>query len=370
MPAAGQKLFQRLTGPEPGPCWLSGLRGLARVASWGYGLGVQFNNCAFDLGLKRVRCLPVPVVGVGNLSVGGTGKTPLTMAVVSSLQRLGLKAAIISRGYGGRAQRGVTWVSRGSGLLADAQTAGDEPVVMARRLPVPVAVGPDRYQVGREVVAACGPMVLVGDDLFQHRRLHRDLDLVALDVSDPAGLGALLPRGKLREPEAALRRAKAVVLTHAGDQRLRHNARSWLRRFWGPGPVLSCRHKILGLTSDNGRRLEPQEVRGRPVLAFCGLARPESFAQSLRALGLEILELVSFNDHHYFKPQELEDLMSRALKLGAQTLVCTEKDEVRLPPLPPGATLWVTRLALDFDGGEGALDDVLAWGLKDWGKIG
>lgn len=372
MSAGAQDLFERVSGPEPGTPWLKSLRSLAGAASGFYGLGVTGRNLAYDLGLSRERYLPVPVVSVGNLTVGGTGKTPLAMEVVASLTRLGLPSAVISRGYGGQAARSgraVTWVSLGQGPLVTASQAGDEPVLLARRLAVPVAVGPDRYAVGREVVHRTGLRVLVGDDMFQHRGLHRDLDLVALDARRPLGNGRLLPAGPLREPARGLRRAQAIVLTRADDPQATRDTRAWLRSFWGRGPVLACRHCLRGLTAPGGRLLASPELKGRRVVAFCGLARPQDFADALRGLGLVMMDFRSFGDHHAYTPAEIAGLWSQAKALGAQALVTSEKDEARLPAvLPLDLDLWITRLELEFDEGPQALDQVLAWGLAPWGR--
>lgn len=373
MAPATQRLFDLVASDRPGPWWLPTLRTATRAASGLYGLGVWARNLRYDLDDSQVRHLPAPVVGVGNLTVGGTGKTPLVMEVVAALTRLGLASAVVSRGYGGRpgAQDapGITWVSLGDGPLVDASQAGDEPVLLAQRLAVPVAVGPDRFSVGRAVLARCGPRVLVGDDLFQHRRLHRDLDIVALDARQPLGNGRLLPAGPLREPATGLRRALAVVLTHAEDPELVAERKAWLRAFWGVGPVLTCRHRVTGLADQEGRALPAEEWRGRAVLAFCGLGSPEGFAQGLAGLGLRALGLESFPDHHPYQPAEIEALWERARALGAEALVTSEKDAVRLPPVTPsGLKLWQSCLKLDFDQGSGSLEAVLAWGLGPWGR--
>lgn len=364
-----EALHRRMTSEEPGPWWLTSLRGVASGLSWLYGLGANAKNLSYDLGLSKSRRLPAPMIGVGNLAVGGTGKTPLVMALVQALQRLGLPSAIVSRGYGGvgaTATKGVTWVSRGGGALLGADVAGDEPLLLARRLAVPVAVGPERYEVGRAVLDELGPHVLVGDDLFQHRRLHRDLDIVCMDAADPMA-GGLLPRGRLREPMTGLRRAQAVVLTRAVDPEATAQTRAWLRSFWGPGPVLTSRHKIGGLIRHQGRDVSAGELKGRPVLAFCGLARPDSFRSGLEEFGFQVLGLEAFPDHYPFSAADMARLWQQAADLGAAALVCSEKDQVRLPGgLPPEMELWVTQLELEFDQGSLALEALLAWGLKRW----
>jgi tetraacyldisaccharide 4'-kinase len=176
-----------------------------------------------------------------------------------------------------------------------------------------------------------------------------------------------LPRGRLRETPAGLRRAQAVVLTRAESPDQVRKTRQWLRGFWGNGPVLACRHRLEGLEEISGRPLAERETRGAAVVAFCGLARPRRFAESLAGLGLEVRRLKPFADHHAFTAAELEDLWRLAGRVGASALACSEKDQVRLPEaLPPGARIWVTRLGLEFQGGVVELDRLLAWGLAGW----
>ncbi len=340
--------------------------GLAvRGAAAAYALGADAVNLGYDLGLRTVRRLPAPLIGIGNLAMGGTGKTPLVVAVVEALLAMGLPAGVISRGYGGDATPGVTWVSRGQGPLAPAEMVGDEPVMLARRLPVPVAVAAERFAAGRELLRRCGPLVLVGDDMFQHRRLHRDLDLVAVDGSrSPVAAG--LPAGLYREPLSGLRRAQAVVLTRAGDETVQAAWRALLAQRWGPGPVLACRHRISGLIDPAGAERGPDALAGTPVLGFCGLAAPGQFERSLRGLGLELRGLEPFGDHHRFTLGEVLDLWVRARELEARALVCSEKDAARLPEgLVDDAKPWVTRLELEFVSGP-SLAEVLAWGLSGW----
>lgn len=358
-----QEAHARLTEGRAG----FGLRAAARAASWAYGLGARLDAAAYQTGLREAGRLPAPVIGVGGITAGGAGKTPLTMAVVQALGRLGLPAAVISRGYGRRGREPVTWVSLGEGPLVGAAEAGDEPVMMARRLAVPVAVGPDRRSVGLAVLARLGPRVLVGDDLFQHRRLARDLDIVALDAARPLDGGALLPRGSLREPVSALGRAHAVVFTRTADFAQVERARKDLRAWLGRKPVLACRHRLRGLAGEDGAITAARDCDHRRVLAFCGLARPRAFRESLESLGLVVLELAAFADHHAFAMEEMHALWRRARELGADALVTSEKDRQRLPGvLPTGPPLFTARLELEFLPEYGSLEALIAWGLKDW----
>ncbi|RJX33161.1 MAG: tetraacyldisaccharide 4'-kinase [Desulfarculus sp.] len=357
-----------MTAPEPGPCWLEALRAGAAAASGLYAAGVWLNNTAFDLGLRAMRRLPAPVIGVGNLEVGGTGKTPLVLEVVASLERLGLPAGVISRGYGRRGHGEVVWVSEGSEVMTEAARAGDEPLLLARRLQVPVAVGADRYAVGRALLERCGPRVLVADDLFQHRALHRDLNLLCLDAADPLASGRLLPRGRLREPAGALARADAVVLTRAQDPEQVERARHLLAWRLEERPLLACRYYVRELVDRQGQVVDRARAGGLAVAGFCGLARPESFRASLEGLGLKLALFQVFADHHRFRPAEIRELWQRARRAGAWALVCSEKDAMRLPAgLEAEAAILYTRLCLEFWGGHAMLDDLLRRALAGWG---
>ncbi|BEQ15205.1 tetraacyldisaccharide 4'-kinase [Desulfoferula mesophila] len=367
MASRAEALWRRVLGDEPGPRWLGALRAAATAGSWLYGAGVWLNNAAFDLKIKPSRRLPVPVIGVGNLAVGGTGKTPLTMAVVRALEDMGLPAGVISRGYGRQGTEPLL-VSDGQRVLAEVDQTGDEPLLLARRLGVPVAVGASRFQAGQLLLQHCGTRVLVGDDLLQHRALYRDLNLVALDASDPLDGERLLPRGRLREGPGALERAQAVVLTRVRDALQARRARESLARLVGDKPILACRYRLEGLElARQGRALDESDWQGEPVYAFCGLARPESFRDSLRKAGLTVLGLETFGDHHHFTSEELTGLWARAQTLSARSLVCSGKDAVRLPrDLPEDVPVWSTRLGLEFMDGPQVLPRLLATVLAGW----
>jgi tetraacyldisaccharide 4'-kinase len=321
---------------------------------------------AWDLGLRHAQRLDAPVIGVGNLVAGGAGKTPLVMALVGEILDMGLYPVVISRGYGRRCEQNVLWVNPPGRPMASADQAGDEPVLLARRLDVPVWVGADRWAAGKAVLESLGRVVLVADDLFQHRRLHRDLNILVLDAAHPLGNGRSLPRGPLREPVRAMGRASAVVLSRAEDSGDMERARRLAAKRAPGAPVLPCRHRVSGLRRVDGRPVSLDEYQGQPVLAFCGLARPDDFSASLEKLGLVISARRWFGDHHAYAGREVADLWKEAGRAGARALVCSEKDAVRLPAdLPPELPLWVTRLELEFPEGREALRGLLADCLKD-----
>jgi len=304
--------------------------------SWIYRAGAALRNRMLDSGTPAR--LGLPVISVGNLTVGGAGKTPFVEACARILLEAGLRPAILSRGYG-RTSRGPLLVSEGSGVLplAPWTEAGDEPLLLARLVPeAVVAVAERREAAGRilEERDDLGIDVFLLDDGFQHRLLHRDLDLVLVRADDPFGNGRLLPAGPLREPLSALRRASAVVLTACPDPGVTEVGRleDRLREAAGRDlPVLHARLAVEGLRSAGGERAGgSRDLKGARVAAFCGLAGPAAFRRTLEGLGAEVVLFRSFRDHHPYTREEFKGLWNAAREAGAELLVTTEKDAVRL----------------------------------------
>jgi tetraacyldisaccharide 4'-kinase len=277
----------------------------------------------------RARRLPRPVVSVGNLHWGGSGKTPLVAAVASHLRDRGLAACILSRGYASRG-RGIRVVSAGEGPLLGPLLAGDEPVLLAGELPgVAVVVGPDRHRAGLHALHRLKPApdLFLLDDGFSHLRLHRDLDLVAFPAADPFGGGRLPPAGRLREPLAAVSRAHAVVLTG-------------LRDFDGSGAALAEALRPYGFTGPGfgsvTRPGTPRRIRdgdlqpGARVLLVTAIARPEAFAEMARRQELEIAGELRFADHHRYPPASLARVADAWRTSGAEAVLTTSKDRVKL----------------------------------------
>jgi tetraacyldisaccharide 4'-kinase len=304
------------------------LRTLLTPVSWLYGAVVAARNRHYDRPANRVRA-GIPVVSVGNLTVGGTGKTPIVCWIAERLRDDGRRPAVVSRGYGGTAGRGPCVVSRGEGPRVDVRVAGDEPYFMAHTLPgVRVIVGSHRAG-GVEAAVATGADIAILDDGFQHRRLARDLDLLLVDRSDPFGGGRLLPAGRLREPLSGMSRADLVLLTRSCSAELRVELETTLRRHLTGAPVLEAGHECVGFVDAEG---EATEV-GPRVVAFCGIGHPAGFRRDLEARGLELVDFVVFRDHHDYSSAELHALSARASASGAG-LVTTEKDLARLSGVP------------------------------------
>lgn len=320
-------------GPAPGLAErvllapLSGAEGLFR-------LGVAVRGALYDRGLLRAVSAPVPVLSVGNLCIGGAGKTPVVLALGERLLRAGHRPAVLSRGYGALAE-GPRVVSDGKSVLLEAGRGGDEPVLLARRLPdLRVVCGPDRAEVARIAVSDLGADVLLLDDGFQHRRLRRDLDVVVLDASNPFGNGHCLPRGPNREPARALSRAGLVWLTHAdraSPTRL-EELRATARSFTGRDPVESRHAPREVLDGSLERSFGLASLSGARLGLITGVARPESVLRTVESLGASVVLSRDYPDHHRFTEAELAEALAAAEAAGARELVTTEKDAVRLPP--------------------------------------
>ena len=316
------------------------VRALARPLGTVWGGVAAARGMLYDREFLPSRRLPIPVLSVGNLTVGGTGKTPLVARLAARFAERGRRPAIVLRGYGGAnaRRRGapVLIVSDGSagGAHASWRDAGDEAVLLAHLLPrIPVLVSRNRTAAGSVAAERLSADLLLLDDGFQHRGLHRDADLVTLDARQPFGAGGFVPAGRLREAPRALRRAHAVVITRAERDVDWQAARAALESVVPGLPVFRARHRALGLWRvGRGDRLSPEAVRDVPVSAFAGLARPEALSESLAMLGARVVSFHGFADHHAFTAAELEAVSAAARAAGARFIVTTRKDAVRLDP--------------------------------------
>ncbi|GLH67119.1 tetraacyldisaccharide 4'-kinase [Geothrix edaphica] len=308
---------------------MSILRYLAAPLSPLYGMVVRARNRSFDAHPERIAHASVPVVSIGNLSAGGTGKTPLTLFLAEGLEAAGWRNAVLSRGYGGRREIDPMSVEADS----DPRQTGDEPLLMARRL------GPERVVVGRKRHAAALRALaqrpdlrcLLLDDGFQHRALHRDLDLLVLDGVRLWGNGRMLPLGNLREPMDSAQRAHALVVTRAARVKDRGMVEVWWARFGSGGPIFWVDFVLGALRRwDTGDR-QPIPLPGLgPAFAWCGLGHPEAFYADLLVAGQAWTGSHSYPDHRGPTPAELVRLQVRAKMEDAAWLVCTEKDAVKL----------------------------------------
>lgn len=295
--------------------------------SWLYGAVVGVRNRYYDR--VDAKKLPVPVVSVGNVTVGGSGKTPFVAAIAKELQARELPVAVVSRGYGRESRDPFVLVSDGDRVLVSAREGGDEPVELAQKLPgVAIAVGADRFRTGQTLMEKLGRHVIVLDDGFQHRRLARDVDLVCFDCREPASSLHLLPAGRLREPLESLNRADAVVLTRWSE--------TCEPPELGGVPALRAVSRCVGFSrlDTAEERLEPGAFRGRAVGVALGVARPERVVETLEA---DVVQLAARPDHHWWRESELREIAEASKAKGARALLTTGKDAVKMAfpaPMP------------------------------------
>lgn len=328
-----------------------------RAISVPYGWVIQCRNHLYDRGWLSQRRLPCRVVSIGNLTVGGTGKTPLTIAVTEALLAAGRRVAVLSRGYRRRSRAPQVLVSDGQKILVGPDEAGDEPFLIAQRCPgAIVAVGVDRYQLGRWVLAQHRLDCVVLDDGFQHRALARDVDLLLVDASDQSGLHALVPAGRLREPLSSAARATALLVTRVEANVDAQPIVSMIQHATGKivQPIL-IRFTPQGIIDVcNGLDVPLEQVAGQRVVLFSGIGNAGAFRTSVLSQGLTVVDEVIFPDHHAYSISDVDGVSARAARVGASVLVTTEKDAVKLQWLPSlPMRVWAVRLETQvFDGAE------------------
>ena len=339
-----------VSGEARGPWPMLERLGL-RAASVPYGLAVRLRNAAYERGWLSSERVPVPVVSVGNLTAGGTGKTPCVEHVARFYRGLDRRVAILSRGYGG------------------AGAANDEALVLEENLPdVPHLQGADRVALARTAVEELQSEVLLLDDGFQHRRLARDLDLLLIDATAPWGHGYLLPRGLLREPPSSLRRAGVLVLTRCDQTpaEQRERLRQTITRIAPHVPVVETTHRPVELSNSESDNAPLDLLREGPAAAFCGLGNPEAFRRSLLDLGARLEDFRVYPDHHAYTREDVEELRRWASGLPAgAAIVTTQKDLVKLRLSRLGdRALWCLRIRLRVESGQDVLDGRLLTAIR------
>lgn len=300
--------------------------------SWGYAAGVCLRNAAYDRGIFRMEDVGVPVVAVGNLTAGGTGKTPLAAELANRLVRRGLKPAIVSRGYG-RRTTGVVIVSDGKRVLADAAEGGDETVMLARRLPGTVVVAAERRtDAARVAVKAFGATAVIMDDGFQHRALQRDLNILVVNGRIDLARERMLPAGLRREPLRSMGRAGLLVVTGMESEEAAVQVAGRLKR-WYAGPVIAAKTVVNAVVAaeDGSSRSMPGEVA-----MFSGIGNPDAFRETMNSQRCTIVREWRFGDHYAYVVEDLERMAREARDAGAGAMVTTEKDAVRIAALNGG----------------------------------
>ncbi len=308
------------------------LRALLRGLSVLYGGAVLLRAFLYKRGWLSARAVPCRVVSIGNITAGGTGKTPVAIMTARMLGEAGWKAAVVSRGYA-RKGGGVRVVSDGIRILLPAEESGDEPHLIASSLPgTPVVVGKRRAEAAMLAWERFHPDVILLDDAFQHMQLRRDLDVVTLDSGSPFGTGCLLPRGLLREPPSSLARSGAVLITRFSGDIPATELERGIRCFHAGVPVFYSRHVPVNLrVFPEGDSFPLEYLRGKRVAALSNIASPESFHRTLESLGAVIVWKCPMPDHHRYQTGEMAEIGGQAISHDADLLVMTAKDERDLP---------------------------------------
>jgi tetraacyldisaccharide 4'-kinase len=315
---------------------------------------VRGRNWLYDSGWKRSRRATVPVVSVGNLTLGGTGKTPCVEYVARFYRALDLRVAILSRGYGSHGGR------------------NDEALVLERSLPdVPHLQGADRAALAETAVEELDSEVLILDDGFQHRRLERDLDLVLIDATAP--WGPLFPRGLMREPPSGLRRADMVILTRCdlAESTELERLKARVNRL-APGMALAqSRHRPAGWINSREAFVPLEALAQRPIAGLCGIGNPEAFRRTLVQLGADLRDFRVYPDHHEYTRNDVEDLRTWARQQAKEcVVVTTQKDLVKLPLERLGEReLWALQIRLEIDAGRELLDSKLEAVVRGPGPV-
>ena len=302
-----------------------------------YGAVMAIRARFYQTGMFQSRALPCRVVSIGNITAGGTGKTPMAIFVAQTIKKLGYRVVVISRGYKGRLERSTGVVSDGRTVFLGPVDAGDEPYLIATALTdIPVVVGSDRYQAGMLAIARFSPDIIVLDDAFQHLRLKRDLDIVLLDHHVPLGNGYVLPRGRLREPTSALCRAHAIVFTRCDDAPhphplppLEHHGRPVFHSIHVP--VIQSVANTDGFPFNETSDFSAHE--GRKAVAFSGLADNDQFFDSLKQSGCRLVCQLAFADHHPYDEKDMHRIFQKAVAEGAEILITSAKDWVKVQPV-------------------------------------
>ncbi|OQX96580.1 tetraacyldisaccharide 4'-kinase [candidate division KSB1 bacterium 4572_119] len=298
--------------------------------SWIYGFIIRMRNIFYDKGVFKVHKIEgLEIISIGNISVGGTGKTPITKLFARQLAEVGKKVVILSRGYG-RKSKGTVVVSDGETILVPVDQAGDEPFLLARGLKnVPVVVEANRYKGALFIQKKFNPDIILLDDGYQHRRLHRNYNICLIDANVGVGKGRLLPAGFLREPIQSLNRADMVCLTRTDQQSGLTSLISKIQKVTSC-PILKSSHSPRELINGNsGNKKNLSFIKGKTVLLFSGIARPESFEFLILKLGGKIIHHEKFSDHYQFMLFDLKNIVSKSEKLFADMIITTEKDFVR-----------------------------------------
>ncbi|MDE0042283.1 MAG: tetraacyldisaccharide 4'-kinase [Candidatus Poribacteria bacterium] len=321
-------ITRKATGPLP-----TLLIALLTPLSYVYAVILNIRNWLYDCRLLKSKQLPCTVISVGNVVSGGTGKTPVAIWIAKAMQEAGCRPAILLRGYHRQEKTPAAHVvSDGRKILASVETSGDEAIMIARELPsVPVLIGKDRYEAGCHALRELKPDVLILDDGFQHRKLERDLDIVTVDATQPFGTKKVIPAGTLREPVSALRRADLIMLTRVDMAESVAEVREDITKLVRDKPIVESRHEPTRLYRlGEGGEVDFGVLKGKNVLAVCGIGNPGAFAETLCRYEPQCVDLMPFPDHHQYSSADFVRIQQEAQQARANYIITTGKDELKL----------------------------------------
>ena len=358
--------WQRIWDDNGNTSCFSPVKIIVSILSFFYLVIINIRNWLYDHKILKEVKLSCPVISVGNITVGGTGKTPCVVMLAQILKKNGFKPAVISRGYGGCNISPADIVSDGDKILLDSEIVGDEPLLIAHALKdIPVITGTQRIITGQTAIDKFGTNVIICDDAMQHRQIFRDINLVLFDSKDLQRNNHVLPWGKLREPIKELRRSSAIVITRADEAK---NIDGWVEKLIPADriPVFKGVHRPQDIISGDEKVQKPvSELKGKKVCAFCGIANPDSFEKTLLSAGARIMSFDIFPDHHRFSEKELEQLKIRFINSGADYLVTTEKDAMRLQNHSEFLkTIFILRVKMQIEPSESSFENFIIEKLK------
>ncbi|OGL41294.1 MAG: tetraacyldisaccharide 4'-kinase [Candidatus Schekmanbacteria bacterium RIFCSPHIGHO2_02_FULL_38_11] len=348
-----KKYYLRIIIETDGSLLSSLIRAILSLASIPYLLIINLRNFFYKIKLLKTRKLPCFVISIGNLTWGGTGKTPVTEKVSEILSRNNISHAILSRGYKSENTSRINVVSDKYSILLKPPYAADEALMLAENLKgVPVITGKDRYSTGKFAIKNYGAKALILDDGYQHIALERDLNILLIDSSKDFEKEKLTPRGTLREPFKSLSRADLILLTKTNQAgRDINRLRDFIKHYNHTASIEKAVHRVEGVIEfKSGRAFSLSSFKDKKVLAFSAIGDPASFHSSLKEIGLNIAGFIEFDDHHYYSPDEVNEIYRKAKTLKAEAVITTEKDIKRTPEIFSFAeNLYFLKLSVALD---------------------
>ena len=332
------------------------IRLLLSTGSIFYFLAYKTRLLFYKLGFFKTTKVSSIVISIGNITCGGTGKTPLTIEIAKYLINKGFKVAVLSRGYkrkitDNKSKKNVL-VSDGEEILTDAEQSGDEPYLIAKNVPKAIVLsGRDRIQTAQSAIKL-GANILILDDGFQYLKLHRDENILILDEENPYDNGYLLPAGELRELPDSIKRATSIVLSNSRNTALKTETLNKIKKHVPNKPTIEMSYRIKSLKGMNiVKTINPNEIKDKKVIVFSGIGNPQLFSNSLIEAGLDILEHIIFSDHHNYKFEDISKIINIAKQHNIENIVTTEKDAVKIDYFREGApvTFWHSVLEITWN---------------------